>query len=353
MKNACQLCLCLIVSILTGQVIAEQPDASKNEPPPLPQPEPALVIYDTDMGGDIDDALALAMIHALADRDECKLLAVTITTDDPRVAPYIDAVNTFYGRPDTPIGMVRDGFKREKLVYQEIVQQKHDDQFVYPHDLLSGDDAPEAVGLLRQVLSAQPDQSVTIIQVGFSTNLARLLDTPMDEHSPLNGIDLVRQKVKLLSVMGGQFAPLNDRIGVKEFNIAKDIPAAQKLAADWPTPIVFSGYEVGEIIKFPWRSIVQDFDYVTDHPIADAYRAWSHHKPHDRSTWDLTSVLYAIRPQCDYFNLSLPGHARFNDEGQTIFTADIEGPHRYLMVTQDQVIRVCEAMMMLASQPPK
>src|SRR5258708_11169066 len=70
---------------------------------------PFNVIFDTDMWGDIDDMLALAMLHALHDRHEVNLVAVTITTDDPWSASYVDLVDTFYGHPDVPIGLVRDG----------------------------------------------------------------------------------------------------------------------------------------------------------------------------------------------------------------------------------------------------
>src|SRR5579863_3572768 len=66
------------------------------------------VIFDTDMGNDIDDALALALLHALETRGECRILAVTITKDNPWAAPYVDLVNTFYGRPNIPIGMVKN-----------------------------------------------------------------------------------------------------------------------------------------------------------------------------------------------------------------------------------------------------
>src|ERR1700683_1534416 len=65
------------------------------------------VIFDTDMGNDIDDALALALLHALESRGECKIIAVTITKDNPWAAPYIDLVDTFYGRSNIPIGMVK------------------------------------------------------------------------------------------------------------------------------------------------------------------------------------------------------------------------------------------------------
>ena len=53
------------------------------------------LIFDTDMGNDIDDALALGVIHALQSRGECELLAVTLSKDNDFAAPFCDLVNTF------------------------------------------------------------------------------------------------------------------------------------------------------------------------------------------------------------------------------------------------------------------
>src|SRR5947209_3177531 len=71
--------------------------------------DPVPLIFDTDIGNDVDDALALAIIHSLESRAETKLLAVTITKENRFAAPYIDVVNTFYGRPNIPVGLVRNG----------------------------------------------------------------------------------------------------------------------------------------------------------------------------------------------------------------------------------------------------
>ena len=55
---------------------------------------PTGIIFDTDMGNDVDDALALAMLHAFQSRHEINLLAVTVTKDNKWAAPYVDVVNT-------------------------------------------------------------------------------------------------------------------------------------------------------------------------------------------------------------------------------------------------------------------
>ena len=63
----------------------------------------------------------------------------------------------------------------------------------------------EPVPVLRNALAAAQDGSVVISSVGFLTNLANLLTSPPDEISDLNGQDLVRQKVRLVAVMGGYY----------------------------------------------------------------------------------------------------------------------------------------------------
>ena len=79
--------------------------------------EPVRIIFDTDLGNDIDDALALGMIHSLETRGACNLLAVTTTKDHPLSAALIDAINTFYGIPDVPVGAVRHGATPEEGYY--------------------------------------------------------------------------------------------------------------------------------------------------------------------------------------------------------------------------------------------
>jgi len=313
--------------------------------------EPLRLIFDTDIGNDVDDALALGMIHALASRRECELLAVTITKDNSLAAAFVDAVNTFYGRGSTPIGVVRDGMTREAGRFLPLAEQRDGDGLRYPHDLASGEEAPEATRLLREVLAAQPDASVVIVQVGFSTNLARLLATPPDAQSPLSGRELVARKVKLLSLMAGAFRRIGNNDRYLEYNVVKDIASARRIAADWPTPIVYSGFEIGIAVPYPAVSIEQDYRYVSHHPLAEAYCLYNP-PPHNRPTWDLTSVLYAVYPERGFFDLSSPGRVTVEEDGFTRFEEDPAGSHRYLILSDSQQIRVQEALVQLSSQPP-
>lgn len=309
---------------------------------------PIPVIFDTDIGNDIDDALALGVIHALESRQECKLVAVTISKDNPLCAPFIDLVNTFYGRGDIPIGVVRNGKTPEDGNYlRGPVEARDGDGQRFPHDLKSGRDAPEAVQVLRRALAKQADGSVVMIVVGFSTNIARLLDSAGDDASPLSGQDLVAKKCRLLSIMAGNFGPMP----VPEYNVHIDVPSARKVYAEWPTEIVASGFEVGLAIKYPAVSIQRDFAYVPHHPLPEAYALYMK-MPYDRETWDLTSVLYAVRPDRGYFALSEPGTITVDEKNVTRFAPGAGGKHRYLKVDAEQIAQVREALVVLASQPP-
>ncbi|MGC9971003.1 MAG: nucleoside hydrolase [Bryobacteraceae bacterium] len=289
--------------------------------------EPVRIIFDTDMGNDVDDALALALLHACESRGEARILAVTITKDNPWAAAFVDLLDSFYGRPGIPIGIVRNGKTPEDGNYTRVVAGKRPPT-----------GAPDAQIVLRKTLAAQPDSSVVIVQTGFSTNLARLLDSPGDE--------LVKRKVRLLVAMAGRFTDSET-----EYNIVKDIPAAKKLFAEWPTPIVVSPFELGASTTYPAARLDPDFRYIQDHPLADAYRAYQR-MPYDEPLWDPTAALYAVRPDAGYFDLSPEGRVTVDDKGITTFSAG-GGRTRLLRASPVQRARIVEAVAALVSQPPE
>ncbi|MCC9606283.1 nucleoside hydrolase [Blastopirellula sp. JC732] len=314
--------------------------------------KPIPVIFDTDISGDVDDVLALAMLHALADRQECEIKAVTISKVNPLTAPFVDAVNAFYGRGEIPIGVTRDAQKRESK-YLQLVKTKDGGEFRYPHDLLSSDDAPDAVTVLRKTLAAAEDKSVVLIQVGLAANLADLVESPADEVSPLSGEELIRRKVKFTSIMAGAFSPVKGNAHYLEANVYNGVGSMQRFAAKWPhdSPVIWSDFLIGLAAPYPRESVARDFGYVPHHIVREAYLL--HSGPnHDRPTWDLTSVLYAVRPDDHYFGLSEPGLVSVDDDGFTRFQPQADGRDRYLTMDGKQTIRVIETQRSLVSQPP-
>jgi inosine-uridine nucleoside N-ribohydrolase len=289
------------------------------------------VIFDTDMGNDIDDALALAMLHALSDRGECELIGVTLTNAHPAAVPYIRMLNRFYGRADLPVGAAikalkggaGDGYMTAALGAASAAAP------VQP--------AEPAPALLRRLLSGAREK-VAIVQTGFSTNLAALLESP-------GGAALAKEKVALVVAMAGNFAG-----GEPEYNVRIDAASAKAVFERWPTPIEFSGFEIGRDLLYPAASIEHDFAYARPHPIAESYRAYSK-MPYDRPTWDLTAALEAVRPEHGYFGRSEPGRVLVEANGATRFAAG-QGDRRYLRLDPSKRAEILEVLALLASQPP-
>jgi hypothetical protein len=305
------------------------------------------ILFDTDITGDVDDVLALAMCHTLADRGACQFLGVTVSKNNPLTASFVDAQNTFHGRPDLPVGVTRD----MKAQHRESKYLNLAESAEHPHDLKRNEDAREAVELIHELLNAQPDRSVTIISVGIASNMANLLKSA-------GGIDLVKRKVKTLSIMAGSFAFCNGTNYHLEANVINGIGYVQTVAEQWPeeVPIVWSGYEIGEALPFPRGVIQRDLDYLPHHLVKEAYLLHSGPE-HDRPCWDESSVLQAVYPERAYFGLSEPGHVQVLNDGFTRFIPSKNGKgsrrDRFLTMTSVQQSRALEAIVHLTIQPPQ
>ena len=309
------------------------------------------IILETDIGNDVDDALALDMLYKYLDAGDIDLLGIMINKEGTYPAEYTDIMNTWYGYPQIPIGILHNGAdcENDATNYAKAVCliQDENSKPAFKRSLKGGyDQLPEAPALYRKLLAQQPDSSVTIISVGFSTNLARLLDTPADEYSSLTGKELVAKKVKLLCTMAGCF----NNPELYEYNVVKDIPAAKKVFTEWPTTLVSSPFEVGIAINYPATSIENDFQWAPIHPMVEAYKSYQK-MPYDRPTWDLTSVLYSVEGP-SYFTVSPAGKINVTDKGATEFTPDATGNRYYLTVDAAQAENIKQHFVKLISKQP-
>lgn len=312
--------------------------------------DPVKIIYDTDMGNDIDDVFALTMLNNLHKRGELDFLAITITKDNKYAAPYCQMIDTFYQNPNVPIGIVKEsGVTADdgKYLRQSLEAKDENGAPMFPFFDLANDKTKyyEATELLRKTLAEQEDNSVVIAQVGFSTNLARLLDSPADKYSPLTGRELAAKKVKYLVAMAGNFVERH-----KEYNIVNDVPAAQKVFSEWPTPIYVSGFEVGREIHMTGATMKNDYDYVKYHPVKEAFKYYRGTLDSEQCTWDLTTVLFAARQDRGYFDLTEPGEITVDQEGYTTFEAKPDGKAKYFKVNREQIVRIQEAFEWLCSE---
>lgn len=251
------------------------------------------VILDTDIGPDYDDVGAVAALNALADLGEAIPLAIIASNKNKFVAPTIDVLDTYFGRPDLPIGAPK-GYAPDFGSWQkwpEMLLSK------YPHTIKSTNEANDAIPLYRKILSQQKDNSVTIVSIGFLTNLSNLLNSKPDQFSDLAGTELVKRKVKKLVSMAGGFP--NGR----EYNLLTDSVASANVFNNWPTTVIFSGVEIGENIKTGLGLIS---DNSLSGPVKDVFSFCIPKAKEDsagRMSWDETTVLVAIRGVMPYFGL--------------------------------------------------
>lgn len=312
--------------------------------------EPINLIMETDIGNDVDDALAMDLLYKYIDAGTINLLATCINKEGAASAEFMDILNTWYGYPDIPIGIIHNGpdCASDAINYAEaVVMQKNEDgSLPFKRSLKSYEDLPDAHILYRKLLAKAKDKSVVIASVGFSSNLARLLQTGPDKYSKLDGKELVEKKVKLLVTMAGNFVDPNHH----EYNVFKDIPAAKTILEDWPTPVVTSPFELGIQVLYPATSIENDFGWAGKHPVVEAYKAYLP-MPYDRPTWDPTGVLYAVEGD-KWFDVSEPGTIRVTEEGSTFFTPDPNGTRRYLSVSPQQAEAIKKHFIEVITTPP-
>jgi inosine-uridine nucleoside N-ribohydrolase len=278
---------------------------------------PVRIIFDTDFAPDVDDVGALAILHVLANQGATEILGVVLSSTDVYAARAVDTINTYYGRPDIPIGVPYENGGRVSSPYTfELAAD-------FENDLVG---APDSVALYRELLAGADNQSITIVSVGFLNNLARLLESSPDEWSPLDGKQLVTQKVKQLVVMGGHYPDSAEHPDGKEYNFAYDPLATLKVATWWTTPIVFAGFETGVDIM---TGAVLQTQTSEGNPVRRAYLLYT--GGDNRNSWDLVAVLFAVRGEGTLWTLSDEGINEIGTNGSNLWSTRKNAHHRYLI----------------------
>jgi inosine-uridine nucleoside N-ribohydrolase len=297
------------------------------------------VILDTDIAPDYDDVGAMALLHSLCDKGEAKILATISCNAFETTAPTLSLLNTYFKRPEIPIGIV----KKDKPY--ENCKQKWAEAIVanYPHSLKINQEAIEATSLYRKILASQPDKSVTIITIGFFTNLASLLQSKADAYSALSGKELVAKKVKQLVSMAAGIG--NDGKGFNEFNVKVDAAASQKVFKEWPTPFLLSGFEIGLKILTGTRLIANNA--IQGSPVKEAYQValTADKNTEGRCSWDQTAVLVGVRGANPYFDIRKV-NIEIKDDGTSIITPGDKFSYLIEKMPTKEVAKTIEDLMM-------
>jgi len=259
---------------------------------PGPAKPPVGIVFDSAMHS-IDDVLALATLHGFEGKEQARIAAVCVSSGDLRAAQFCDAVNHFYASATTgpaamfmhfaPIGLATAKANAEAAGESVMFSQP-----ASASSIKSIIDTADSGTLIRNALMAQYDQNAAVVLSGPATDLARLLG--------MWGVkDWIARKVRLLCVA--------------ETGIQPDAAAAKKVFAEWPTPIVMVGREIGEALPFPGDSIEKDFAWSTSHPVVEAFRAYQP-MPYDAPSYAMAAMLYAVHPNDGYFKISGSGNRR-------------------------------------------
>jgi hypothetical protein len=328
----------------TGSAIPTGGSAGWIWPRVMPQfgagkPAPG-AFFDSDFAS-IDSLLAVALLHGLQGKSDCRVAIVTMSRPNLAIAGFLDAVERFYRGPAgnfaqvPPIGMITTGSAGETPSAYTVPfqKQKPDGTPVYKNEVRSVIETGDPSTLLRNYLQAQYDQNGFVVLGGPATNLAAALDFP--------GLkDWIAAKVKYLVISGS------------EVRMKADLGAAKKVLAEWPTPVVLCGSEIGAALPFPGSSIDKEFAAaVPDNPVADAYRA-DRPMPYDIPSADMAAALYAARPKEGYFQVSPSGAISVGEDGRTSFAPSEKGPHQYLIFDPAQKEKILQAYVELASAKP-
>lgn len=281
------------------------------------------VIFDTDWWTDCDDCVALRL---LLSSEEVELKGVNINAF-MEISPYsVELFLTQYGRGNVPISVDKNA-KDFPDKPENSYQQKLVDVFS-GGEYKSSDSYETSVKLYRRLLSSSEGKT-DVIAVGFQNSIAALLMSEADELSPLNGVDLCREKVGKLWAMAGRW----NEAGQKEYNVANSpcaVSAAKTVAEKFPCPVTYLGFDEGFSVITGGDGIIGD----EGDALAVAMKA--HGSEKGRSSWDPMTALMAVIGDEDEAGYEKHcGIFTFDSEGGGCFSEDFSSDRCYVTKKYD------------------
>ena len=261
---------------------------------------PQLVIIDTDIGDDVDDAFAVGLA---LQSPELKILGITTAWGNtPLRARLVARLLQETGRTDIPIAVGSEKYPAiGKLTFS---QAKYAEQG--PHGTF-----PAAVEFLLGEIRQHPGE-ITLIAIGPETNLGEAIDRDPETF----------HKLKRVVLMGGSvyrgydgFAyPMSKPQPQAEWNILCDIPAAQKVFTFgvplYVMPLDSTQIKLQELER---ARIFSSGTAITD-ALTVLYHQWSYGNQITPTLFDPVAVAYAIRPElCP----TTPLRLRVDEQGST------------------------------------
>jgi hypothetical protein len=304
---------------ISGAVAAEPPSSSA---PRIPA-----VIFDTDMGSDCDDAGALAVLHALADAGEVRILGVIFSSGRNKFGVgTCDAINTYYGRGDIPLGQYKGADVGDTS--DSYSMRIATNTIRFGHDIV--DNAPELVSVYRMILESEPDRSVTLLTVGHPHGLVHLM-------RDARGAELVRAKVERWVAMG---------LGGWNFEQCGMSAYSEELLQNWPAPLYLS--PAGADIITGNRLLPKTPEA---NPVREAYRLWNTALADGRSSWDQVATLFVARQAL--FKVEHHGRVERTPQGPIVWNGKVDHPKHHLVTPGIPHAEMAGIIEELMARPPQ
>ena len=311
----------------TKQVVNNAPSVPK-----VQKAEPINLILDADFCSSTDDLFALMMINHFMDEGRVDLKGVIVDREGAKNAGVVDIFNTYYGHPNVPVGLERNGVKNPRcfIPYNGICDLK--DVHGNPMFKRSFDEnkCMEGYKLYRKLLSEAKDKSITVVAIGFMTTIAQLFESGADEYSKEKGVDLFGKKVKAVYIQSGRFEAGDSLSGY-------NMRAASKQAAVFynnlpkDVDIIMSPSNIGDLMDYSPKDVLADLSTTERNPIKAVYTHYTCDT--GQRMWDTNCLVNAVDGDEGYY-LSPRGWVTFVDLGeasQMLFKVDPAGNARYQM----------------------
>src|SRR5262245_36411035 len=300
------------------------------------------ILFDSDMGRNIDAALALSMLYGLG---RGRVIGVAVSSSSLEAAAFCDVLARFYNAGGAlPIGLTEDGSKLDDspMLREPLSMRNPDGQPVFRPTVRSFIDTADPAVLFRNALLTQQDKQAIAVLAGPATNLARSL--------VLNGArEIVAAKVQLLVMAAGAFdGPAVDP------RVQADVASARRVVTEWPSPIVAVGIEAANAVPYPDQSIESEIATIPNHPVVAAYRAYRAKQPGTSGipAQAVLAALFAANSSAEYLKLSRPGRIDVTDDGRTVFKESPTGTHRYLVIDPAEKERITQAFVAMSAARP-
>ena len=292
--------------------------------------KPVQMILDSDFGSSTDDLFALMMLNHYMDDGLVDLKGIVVDREGEKNAALVDIFNTYYGHPEVPIGLERNGVKNPRcfIPYNGICDLKDEQGQPLFRRSVDTSKCPEGYKLYRQLLSQADDKSIVVVAIGFATTLAQLFESEADEYSPLSGVELFGKKVKSVYIQSGRFEA-GDSLSGYNMRAASRQSAVfyDRLPKD--VDLIMSPSNVGDQIDYLPKDVLVDLSYTEINPIKAVYTHYTCDT--GQRMWDTNCLVQAVLGDAEY-NLSPRGWVTFVDRGEEslmLFKADPQGNARY------------------------